>query len=108
VLLIYFLPQIKYTQGQYECAKSYYAYSLKLNPNNVRSLYGLLLTSANLKSSQKSKEAVDNAKLNAWAREQLDLRYQEKKQDAKMNDLLGNMLQSLSIGKLDSLASKSS
>lgn len=68
--------QIKYTQGQYELAKSYYSYSLKLNPNNIRSLYGLLLTTANLKSSQKSKDSADNVKLNGWAREQLELKYQ--------------------------------
>lgn len=68
---------IKYTQGQYEVAKSYYAYSLKLNPNNVRALYGLMLVTANLKSSGKlgQKEAVENARLNAWAKEQLELKY---------------------------------
>lgn len=59
-------------------AKTYYLYSLKLNPNNVRSLYGLLLTTANLKSSQKSKEGTENTKLNAWAREQLNNRYKVK------------------------------
>lgn len=68
---------IKYTLGQYEAAKSYYAYSLRLNPNNVRALYGLMLVSANLKSAGKlaQKEAAENAKLNAWAREQLDIKY---------------------------------
>lgn len=68
---------VKYTLGQYETAKSYYAYSLKLNPNNVRALYGIMLVTANLKSGGKlaQKEATENAKLNAWAREQIDLKY---------------------------------
>ncbi|CAF0711132.1 unnamed protein product [Brachionus calyciflorus] len=92
---------IKYTQGNYDLAKSYYSYSLKLNPNNVRSLYGLLLTTANLKSSQKSKEGVDNAKLNAWAREQLDSKYQTVKADQNLMDSVNNLFQSLSISKAE-------
>lgn len=67
--------KIKYTQGNYELARNYYSYSLKLNPNNIRSLYGVLLTTANLKSSQKSKEVSENTKLNLWAKEQLELKY---------------------------------
>ena len=70
---IYF--KIKYTQGQFELARNYYSYSLKLNPNNIRSLYGILLTTANLKSSQKSKDS-ENSKLNVWAKEQLESKYQ--------------------------------
>ena len=68
--------KIKYTQGQFELAKSYYAYSLKLNPNNVRSLYGALLCTANLKSSLKAKDAGDNLKLSAWCKSQLEAKYQ--------------------------------
>jgi tetratricopeptide (TPR) repeat protein len=66
---------IKYSQGQFELARSYYSYALKLNPNNVRALYGLLLTTSNLKSSQKSKESSDNIKLNKLARETLNEKY---------------------------------
>ncbi len=73
---INFFFQIKYTQGQFELARNYYSYSLKLNPNNIRSLYGILLTTANLKSTQKSKDSIDNTKLNVWAKEQLELKYQ--------------------------------
>lgn len=39
---------IRYTQGgsdQLEMAKTYYSHALKLNPNNMRALYGLLLVS---------------------------------------------------------------
>ena len=45
--------------------------ALKLNQNNVRALYGILLATSNLKSSQKAKDASENAKLASWASEQL-------------------------------------
>lgn len=38
--------EIKYSQGGFdnmELAKSYFAQAAKLNPNNIRALYGLLL-----------------------------------------------------------------
>jgi tetratricopeptide (TPR) repeat protein len=66
---------IKYTQGNFELARNYYSYSLKLNPNNIRSLYGILLATTNLKSLQKSKELSENSKLNIWAKEQLESKY---------------------------------
>ena len=40
---------IKYTQGGFEhmeLAKSYYSQAAKLNPDNMRALYGLLLVSS--------------------------------------------------------------
>ena len=40
--------EIRYTQGgveHLEMAKVYYSHAIKLNPNNMRSLYGLLLVS---------------------------------------------------------------
>ena len=79
--------QIKYTQGQYEVAKSYYAYSLKLNPNNVRSLYGALLCTANLKSSLKAKDSADNAKLSAWCKTKLEAKYQVSGRVTVIGDL---------------------
>lgn len=92
---------IKYTLGQYETAKSYYAYSLRLNPNNIRALYGLMLVTANLKSGGKlgQKEAAENAKLNSWAREQIEIKYKEKKSDKPIADSLSSLLQNLSIAK---------
>lgn len=35
----------------------------------------MMLSTANLRSSQKTKDSVDNAKLNAWAKEQIEKRY---------------------------------
>nr|CAG4642002.1 EOG090X0CGE [Eurycercus lamellatus] len=68
--------EIKYTQGGYEnleLARSYYAQAAKLNPNNVRALYGLILTSLHMASnpkcpSQKKKESI---KLGEWASTQM-------------------------------------
>lgn len=96
------LADIKYTQGQYEVARNYYAYSLKLNPNNIRALYGILLSTTNLKNSQKSKESTDNMKLNVWAKEQLEQRYAEKKVTNDTTDLLANILKGLTLLKVDS------
>lgn len=88
---------IKYTQGNYELARNYYSYSLKLNPNNIRSLYGILLVTANMKSTQKSKEITENSKLNAWAKEQLEAKYKDKKSDQNTVDIVKNLFQYLSV-----------
>nr|CAG4643469.1 EOG090X0CGE [Ilyocryptus agilis] len=68
--------EIKYTQGGYDnldVARSYYSQAAKLNPNNVRALYGLILTSLHMMAnpkcpSQKKKESV---KLSDWASSQI-------------------------------------
>lgn len=68
---------IKYTQGNFELARQYYSYALKLNDNNLRALYGLLLSATNMKSLVKSKEMIaENDKIANWAAEQLKLKYQ--------------------------------
>jgi len=91
---------IRYTQGNFELARSYYSFALKLNPNNVRALYGLMLSTTNLKSTQKSKESTENSKLATWASEQLTLLYSKQKKDVKQNvDTLGTFFKYLSIGK---------
>ncbi len=75
LIVFFWFFKIKYTLGQYDVARNYYAYSLKLNPNNIRALYGILLATTNLKNSQKSKESTDNLRLNTWAKEQLEKKY---------------------------------
>merc|ERR1712018_837645 len=48
--------EIRYTQGSVEhleMAKVYYSHAIKLNPENMRALYGLLLTTTQLASSPK-------------------------------------------------------
>nr|CAG4650445.1 EOG090X0CGE [Sida crystallina] len=68
--------EIKYTQGGYEnleMARSYYSQAAKLNPNNARALYGLLLTSLHMASSPKcpSQKKKESVKLSEWASAQL-------------------------------------
>lgn len=70
---------IKYTQGNYEMARNYYCYALKLNPNNARALYGILLVTSNLKTNQKSKEVTENSKLANWASARLEKKIPGKK-----------------------------
>lgn len=90
---------IKYTLGNYEMARNYYCYAVKLNPNNVRALYGILLTTTNLKNSQKSKELSENTKLAAWASERLATKLQDNKCDDQIVAQFTNMLKYLSINK---------
>lgn len=73
---------IKYTQGgveNLETARSYYSQALKINPKNMRALYGLYLTGSALSTSskcsvQKKKEAV---KLVEWTQKEIKNRYAE-------------------------------
>jgi len=90
---------IKYTQGSYEMARNYYCYAVKLNPNNARALYGILLSTSNLKNSQKAKELNDNSRLATWSSEKLSTKLQENKSDEQMTTHLNNMLKYLSISK---------
>jgi len=79
---------IKYTQGSYEIARNYYLYALKLNPNNVRALYGILLVTSNLKMSQKSKESVaENAKLAAWSGKKITDLYKNESDESAIEEL---------------------
>ena len=63
---------ICYSQKNNETARIYYFSSLKLNPNNMRSLYGILLTSANLKSQSN----VENG--NSTIIEQIERKYRNE------------------------------
>jgi len=88
---------IKYTQGSFEIARNYYCYALKLNPNNVRALYGTLLVTANLKTSSKSKEATENSKLAEWSSKQIASQYEKTKCDGNTMDQFNKMLKYLQI-----------
>lgn len=84
---------IKYTQGQFEMAKSYYSYALKLNPNNIRALYGLLFTTSNLKFTLKSKDQlVENLNLHNWASNEIKEKYKSSSTGS-----LDSLLKTLSI-----------
>ena len=68
--------EILFTQGgveHLERAKTYYSHAIKLNPNNLRALYGLLLTSSQLASSPKclASKKTDYKKSVVWASNQV-------------------------------------
>ncbi|XP_026759676.1 ER membrane protein complex subunit 2-A-like [Galleria mellonella] len=77
------LADIRYTMGgieNMELAKSYYCQALKLNPDNMRALLGLFLTTNNLlnhyKSSGNSSKRKEVWKLCQWAQSQATKRQQ--------------------------------
>ncbi|XP_076279523.1 ER membrane protein complex subunit 2 [Lasioglossum baleicum] len=78
--------EIKYSQGGFdnmELAKIYFCQAAKLNPNNIRALYGLLLATNNIATSPKcpSSKKKDAIKLSEWAANQIEKQYQSKVSD---------------------------
>ncbi|XP_057337363.1 ER membrane protein complex subunit 2-like [Microplitis mediator] len=79
--------EIKYSQGGFEnieIAKAYFSQAVKLNSNNLRALYGLLLSSNYLATSpkcslSKKKEAI---KLSEWTANQIEKQYKAKVSDS--------------------------
>ncbi|XP_071142788.1 ER membrane protein complex subunit 2-like [Mytilus edulis] len=99
--------EIKYTMGDPESmamARSYYAQAIKLNPKNVRALYGLFLSSSNLALTASKggggKEKQNNIKNAAWAAQQLNERYQtdqpkEMTEETRVVEAIEKVLESL-------------
>merc|ERR1711976_664094 len=89
--------EIRYTQGgfeQLEQAKIYYCHAIRLNPNNMRALYGLLLTASQLVSSpkctaQKKREYTKSVK---WTSEQITKQYTEKLKRPPKPELLDGLI----------------
>merc|ERR1711974_204659 len=97
--------EIKYTQGGFEnmeLAKTYYCHTIKINPNNMRALYGLLLTSSQLLSSPKctTQKKKDYQKSVNWAAKQISSKY-ETKLEAK--SVGGGADSQVPVGLLDGL-----
>ncbi|XP_066598925.1 ER membrane protein complex subunit 2-like isoform X2 [Prorops nasuta] len=92
--------EIKYSQGgleNMELAKAYFCQAIKLNPNNIRALYGLLLATNNIAMSLKcsigkKKEAL---KIYEWVTILIEKQYKAKMQDKSINNIRGlfNQLQ---------------
>lgn len=82
---------IKYTQCNYDMARNYYCYALKLNPNNVRALYGTLLVTSNLKKTSESTKTA------AWASEKIGDLYKKTKADETSVNELNKMLKYLQV-----------
>ncbi|CAF1421534.1 unnamed protein product [Adineta ricciae] len=72
---------IRYSQGDdYEKARTYYFSALKINPANIRALYGVVLTSTNLAMKNSSRSTESNqvyVEQIQWAREQIIQKYRE-------------------------------
>ncbi|KAF7991828.1 hypothetical protein HCN44_010629 [Aphidius gifuensis] len=82
--------EIKYTQGgadNMETAKTYFAQAAKLNPNNIRALYGLLLTANNIANSSKcpASKKKDAIKLSEWAAANIEKQYKSKTDNSDVN-----------------------
>nr|BAN20759.1 conserved hypothetical protein [Riptortus pedestris] len=76
------LAEIKYTQGGFEnleIARAYFCQSYKLNNKNIRSLYGIFLSSCNIASSPKcvSSKKKEASQLSIWALKKINERYRE-------------------------------
>ncbi|CAF1577769.1 unnamed protein product [Rotaria magnacalcarata] len=95
---------IRYSQGDYEKARTYYFSTLKINPTNIRSLYGIILTSTNLAlktlgtNSKIQNSNENNQSFNEqiqWAREQIIQKYIETTPD--LLPIVESAIQSLTL-----------
>merc|ERR1719361_1494718 len=94
--------EIRYTQGgveHLEMAKIYYSHAIKLNPNNMRSLYGLLLTSTQLASSPKcvAQKKKEYQKSIVWASNQIKKQYEVKLKQKPPPELLEGLMGQLQL-----------
>ncbi|PRD29955.1 UNVERIFIED_CONTAM: emc2 [Trichonephila clavipes] len=74
--------EIQYTIGgleNMELARAYFAQSIKLNPRNMRSLYGFLLAASNVAASPKCSalKKKENLKYATWAAYKIETKYEE-------------------------------
>ncbi|GFR26047.1 ER membrane protein complex subunit 2 [Trichonephila clavata] len=76
--------EIQYTIGgleNMELARAYFAQSIKLNPRNMRSLYGFLLAASNVAASPKCSalKKKENLKYATWAAYKIETKYEDQK-----------------------------
>ncbi|XP_064480239.1 ER membrane protein complex subunit 2-like isoform X2 [Ornithodoros turicata] len=93
--------EIQYTIGSFdamELARSYFAQAVKLNPNNIRALYGLFMASNHIASSSKCsvQKKKDNQRYATWASQQIAKKYQEHQCEDQVK-LLEGMIGSLQV-----------
>jgi len=94
--------EIRYTQGgveHLEMAKVYYSHAIKINPDNMRSLYGLLLTSTQLASSPKcvAQKKKEYQKSILWASNQIKKQYEAKLKQSPPPQLLEGLMGQLQL-----------
>uniref|UniRef100_A0A2C9KIV9 ER membrane protein complex subunit 2 n=1 Tax=Biomphalaria glabrata TaxID=6526 RepID=A0A2C9KIV9_BIOGL len=83
--------EIRYTQGgneNIELARTYFAQAVKLNPNNLRALYGFFLSSSYLavSSNKGVKDKQLNQKYSAWAAEQIQNKYESQQPESQLKE----------------------
>lgn len=89
---------IRYTQGgleNMELARAHYCLALKLNSNNMRALYGVVLAASNISSMTKGLSAPKKkecSKIIAWALKKIRSRYEEvsgRSAESELDALVG-------------------
>ncbi|WAR16197.1 EMC2-like protein [Mya arenaria] len=93
----------KFAEGGFEnleIARSYFAQACKLNPNNMRAQFGLLLTCSNLATGYSKTKTSSNSKYAVWAAEQVMDKYQasqskEQLKETKVLELIRKMQDNL-------------
>lgn len=94
--------EIKYTQGgadNMEIARSYFSQACRLNPQNMRALFGLFLSANNIAARGNNKQKKENLKYAAWAASQIHNVYKVKTGKSTERQVLAidGMLENLSI-----------
>lgn len=94
--------EIQYTIGGFEnmeLARAYFAQSIKLNPRNIRSLYGFFLSASNIAGSPKCSalKKKENLKFATWAGHKISSRYQDQLCDDSQMKSVQGMLGLLSL-----------
>ncbi|CAF0783739.1 unnamed protein product [Didymodactylos carnosus] len=95
---------IRYSQGLYEVARSYYFSAYKINSSNIRTLYGILLTSMNLMnrnlnttSTTSALNRDENLEYISWAKDKLIEKYKEQS-NQELTSIVDISLQNLMTG----------
>jgi len=96
--------EIHYTIGtteSLELSRKYFSQALKLDPNNIRALYGLFLCSSSQNTSSRSNQKVkrSNAQYSQWAAQEILEKYGTQRQgkSADQMSVLGQMFDSMQL-----------
>ena len=86
------IAEIYYTMNNSESldlARAYFAQAIKLNPNNLRALYGLFLSTAHPSSNSKtaSQRKKENNKLSSWSLTRISALYEEAGGEGLSNEI---------------------
>jgi tetratricopeptide (TPR) repeat protein len=87
------------TAESLELSRSYFAQALRLNQNNMRALYGLLLAANSVATLPKitSQKKKENLRLANWASTQISKLYKESSDDDQKISAMEGMLANLQI-----------